>query len=158
MISVKTITSNTGASYAEVQLANGRIIHAKYAIVATGGMHVDENLSGLLTPRYSYLVGLPHPPSSSHGHTAGRGGRGEGMTAPDSSNFYTFGFSHDWCVENNFVRISGEDHYSGLKCPRAKERNANLDHGDITSILTLIVPRHIQNHMVYIPKLPTFYH
>jgi len=130
MISVKTISSsnnsNTGASYAEVQLANGRIIHAKYAIVATGGMHVDENLSGLLTPRYSYLVGLPHPPSSSHGHTAGRGGRGEGMTAPDSSNFYTFGFSHDWCVENNFVRISGEDHYSGLKCPRAKERNTNL--------------------------------
>jgi hypothetical protein len=48
------------------------------------------------------------------------------MTAPDSSNFYTFGFSRDWCVESNFVRISGEDHYSGLKCPRAKERNTNL--------------------------------
>lgn len=129
MISVKTISSsndsNTGASHAEIRLANGRILHAKYAIVATGGMHIDENLSGLLTPRYSYLVGLPHPPSSSHGHNAAAG-RGQGMTAPDSSNFYTFGFSHDWCVESNFVRISGEDHYSGLKCPRAKERNTNL--------------------------------
>ena len=31
--------------------------------------------------------------------------------------FHTWLF-HDWCVENNFVRISGEDHYSGLKSPR----------------------------------------
>ena len=48
------------------------------------------------------------------------------MDAPDSANFFTLGFSHDWCVENNFVRISGEDHYSGLKSPRAKQRCGRL--------------------------------
>jgi hypothetical protein len=50
------------ASHAEVRLADGRVLRARRAIVATGGMHVDENLAGLLAPRYSYLVGLPHPP------------------------------------------------------------------------------------------------
>ena len=35
-------------------------------------------------------------------------------------------FSHDWCVEDDFVRISGEDHFSGLKSPKATERCGNL--------------------------------
>lgn len=131
MASVTTTTSTAGKSHAKVQLADGRILHAKYAIVATGGMHIDEHLSGLLTPRFSYLVGLPHPPPPPP-HDAGEGattttssssGR---MSSPDSPNFYTFGFSHDWCVESNFVRISGEDHFSGLKAPRATQRNRTL--------------------------------
>jgi glycine/D-amino acid oxidase-like deaminating enzyme len=48
------------------------------------------------------------------------------MAAPDSANFFTFGFSHDWCVDENFVRISGEDHFSGLKSPRSQERCGRL--------------------------------
>ena len=79
-------------------------------------MFFDKQLAGILTPRYSYLAALPHIDPGPLG----------GMDAPDSANFFTLGFSHDWCVENNFVRISGEDHYSGLKSPRAKQRCGRL--------------------------------
>lgn len=48
------------------------------------------------------------------------------MEHPDSPNFFTLGFSHDWCVESGFVRISGEDHFSGLKRPRSEERCRSL--------------------------------
>ena len=125
--------------YAEVRLADGKILRARHALVATGGMHVDENLAGLLTPRYSYLVALPHrPPPARRGDGTDddvrldRDGGGDDddddvdakmhRNNGDSPNFFTLGFSHDWCVESNFVRISGEDHYSGLKRPRSDVR------------------------------------
>ena len=41
-------------------------------------------------------------------------------------NFFTLGFSHDWCVSDGYVRISGEDHYCGLKAPRYEERCGRL--------------------------------
>jgi hypothetical protein len=44
------------------------------------------------------------------------------MESPDLPNFFTLGFSHDWCVDSDFVRINGEDHFSGLKRPRSTER------------------------------------
>lgn len=99
-----------------IQLADGTVLQAGRVIVATGGMYSDPQLAGVLTPRYSYLVALPHRDPGAAG----------GMAAPDSANFFTFGFSHDWCVADNFVRISGEDHYSGLKSPRADERCGRL--------------------------------
>jgi len=102
--------------YAEIRLEDGQVLRAKRAIVATGAMYIDEHLAGLLTPRYSYLTALPHREAGPVG----------GMAAPDSPNFFTFGFSHDWCVEDDFVRISGEDHFSGLKSPKATERCGNL--------------------------------
>ena len=49
-----------------------------------------------------------------------------GIQATNSANFFTLGFSHDWCVTEDFVRISGEDHYSGLKSPRSSERFGRL--------------------------------
>lgn len=100
----------------EVRLADGTVIHAKSVIIATGAMHIDEQLAGILTPRYSYLAALPHRAPGPAG----------GMASPDSPNFFTFGFSHDWCVDDNFVRVSGEDHFSALKSPRAKERCGRL--------------------------------
>ena len=100
----------------EVRLADGEILHAERAIVATGAMHIDEHLAGILTPRYSFLAALPHADPGAVG----------GMAAPDSPNFFTFGFSHDWCVDENFVRMSGEDHFSALKSPRAEERCGRL--------------------------------
>ena len=102
--------------HVEIRLADGENIHAKKAIVATGGMYMDKTLAGLLTPRYSYLSALPHRDPGPWG----------GMQAPNSANFFTLGFSHDWCVTDNFVRISGEDHYSGLKSPRSSERCGRL--------------------------------
>jgi glycine/D-amino acid oxidase-like deaminating enzyme len=100
----------------QIHLADGTVLCCNKAIVATGGFFIDDNLAGLLTPRYSYLAALAlsdAPPAI-------------GMAAPDSPNFFTYGFSHDWCMEDNFVRISGEDHYSALKSPRASERCGRL--------------------------------
>ena len=110
------IQNDDSRSHAVIRLEDGECLEAKQVIVATGGMFFDKQLAGILTPRYSYLAALPHIDPGPLG----------GMDAPDSANFFTLGFSHDWCVENNFVRISGEDHYSGLKSPRAKQRCGRL--------------------------------
>ena len=107
--------ANSG-DYVEIRLADGEAIHSSQVIIATGGMYMDKTLAGLLTPRYSYLAALPHRDPGPLG----------GMQAPNSANFFTLGFSHDWCVTDNFVRISGEDHYSGLKSPRSKQRCGRL--------------------------------
>ena len=112
MVSAETVKDDL----VEVRLADGEILHGKHVVVASGGMHIDASLAGLLTPRYSYLAALPHR----------RSGESGGMDSPDSPNFFTFGFSHDWCVEENFVRISGEDHFSALKSPRVEERCGRL--------------------------------
>ena len=37
--------------------------------------------------------------------------------AKNSPNYFTYGFSHDWCVSDNYVRLSGEDHFSAYKDP-----------------------------------------
>jgi glycine/D-amino acid oxidase-like deaminating enzyme len=58
-------------------------------------------------PAHSYLTALRHAPR-------------------DSPNYFTLGFSHDWCMSDGFVRISGEDHFSGLKLPRHEERCRKL--------------------------------
>ena len=110
------IQNDDSRSHAVIRLEDGECLEAKQVIVATGGMFFDKQLAGILTPRYSYLAALAHIDPGPLG----------GMDAPDSANFFTLGFSHDWCVENNFVRISGEDHYSGLKSPRAKQRCGRL--------------------------------
>ena len=107
--------ANTG-DHVVIQLADGELIHSSQVIIATGGMYLDKLLAGILIPRYSYLAALPHRDPGPMG----------GMQAPNSANFFTLGFSHDWCVTDNFVRISGEDHYSGLKSPRAKQRCGRL--------------------------------
>lgn len=113
---VVDIQNDASRSHAVIKLEDGECLEAKQVIVATGGMFFDKQLAGILTPRYSYLAALPHIDPGPLG----------GMDAPDSANFFTLGFTHDWCVENNFVRISGEDHYSGLKSPRAKQRCGRL--------------------------------
>jgi len=111
-----TGAENAKADLVEVRLADGEVLHGGSVIVATGGMYIDARLAGILTPRYSYLAALPHRDPGASG----------GMAAPDSPNFFTFGFSHDWCVDDNFVRMSGEDHFSALKSPRVSERCARL--------------------------------
>lgn len=113
---VVSIRSIENADRVEIQLANGEVLQGKHALVATGGFFMDHNLAGLLTPRYSYLAALPHRDPQPL----------IGMASPESANFFTFGFSHDWCVEDGFLRISGEDHYSALKSPRAGERCGRL--------------------------------
>ena len=113
---VVDVKDSEAGDHVVIQLADGELIESNQAIIATGGMYMDKLLAGILTPRYSYLAALPHRDPGPMG----------GMQAPNSANFFTLGFSHDWCVTDNFVRISGEDHYSGLKSPRAKQRCGRL--------------------------------
>ena len=99
--------------YVMVELESGVQIRAKHVIMATGGLYQNiPHLNGLLKPCYSYLVHVPiHDPAP---------------PCECSPNFFTWGFSHDWCFTKGRVRCSGEDHFSAYKAPKLKERCANL--------------------------------
>jgi glycine/D-amino acid oxidase-like deaminating enzyme len=94
-----------------VELDSGVRIRCQHVVMATGGLLPVPRLNGLVKPCYSYLVHVPVSTTASCEH---------------SSNFFTWGFTHDWCFTNGKVRISGEDHFSAYKAPLCKERCANL--------------------------------
>jgi hypothetical protein len=109
----------------------------RHVIAATGGMHFNVHLAGMLTPQYSYLVALPHPPRLPLPPAGGRNGGivrdndngnnwGGMMESPDSPNFFTLGFSHGWCIESDFVRISREENFSGLEQAQSTKRCRNF--------------------------------
>jgi len=102
-------------------LQDGTIITSKFAILATGGLFTDPNLSGVLTPCYSYLTSMPIPPPEDidPSHTFR-------LEHPSTVNFFSWGFTHDWCLTKGHLRCSGEDHFSALKSPRAVERCQSL--------------------------------
>ncbi len=88
-------------------LADGSHVRADRAVVATGGLFVPPALAGMLTPCYSYLTAIPMAAPA---------------PPPDSPNFFTWGFTHDWCFTRGALRCSGADHFSALKAPRDAER------------------------------------
>jgi glycine/D-amino acid oxidase-like deaminating enzyme len=98
----------SSAQSAVVHLQDGSCVRARHVILATGGLWMDENLSGILKPCYSYLTVLRHAPPLC------------------GANYFTFGFQYDWCVSDGYLRISGEDHFSGLKRPRWEQRCRRL--------------------------------
>ncbi len=112
-------STTTRGEVGEVTLADGTVLRAKHVVLATGGMYIDNTLAGVLSPCYSYLSALPH-------REPGKDGGMSGGSSGNSPNFFTFGFSHDWCVTDGVIRVSGEDHYSGLKSPRAELRCGRL--------------------------------
>ena len=73
-----------------------------------------RELSGVLNPCYSYLVHVPVEANTNRN------------VCDYSSNFFTWGFTHDWCFTKGKVRVSGEDHFSAYKDPRSAERCGNL--------------------------------
>lgn len=95
-----------------VELESGAVIRCKHVVIATGGLFQMRELSGILSPCYSYLVHVPVDESMN--------------VCEQSSNFFTWRFTHDWCFTNGKVRTSGEDHFSAYKDPRSKERCGNL--------------------------------
>jgi glycine/D-amino acid oxidase-like deaminating enzyme len=119
-ISEENITSNNGeCKYkALIELDSGTIIRCQHVVIATGGLFQMQELCGVLKPCYSYLVHVPvvHPHDSKE----------DLECCESSSNFFTWGFSHDWCFTNGKVRTSGEDHFSAYKDPKCKERCDNL--------------------------------
>ena len=101
-------------------LQDGTTITSKYVVLATGGLFTETNLAGILTPCYSYLTSMPIPTGSpSKGETKRQAFR---LEYPATANFFSWGFTHDWCLTKGHLRCSGEDHFSALKAPRAIER------------------------------------
>lgn len=104
------IPSGRGVS---LRFRDGTTLQAKQCVVATNALYLNKDLAGILTPCWSYFVTLPH-------------GRGEKMvsnqTTQSSHNYMTYGFTHDWCVTKGKYRVSGADHFSALKPPRAFRR------------------------------------
>ena len=94
-----------------VQLESGGVYSAKHIVMSTGALHRHAPLHGIIKPCYSYLVHVPTK---------------EKEPCQTSANFFTWGFTHDWCYTNGNVRISGEDHFSAYKPSKVHERCANL--------------------------------
>jgi len=107
---VLNVTDKHEGGGAVVELDGDVVIKAKHVVMATGGLFQIPRLNGLVSPCYSYLVHVPT----------------DGFSYETSSNFFTWGFSHDWCFTNGKVRTSGEDHFSAYKDPKLKERCASL--------------------------------
>ena len=120
---MSNVDYSSDPEYAYTTLRDGIRIRSKYVVLATGGFSVDPSLAGILTPCWSYLVGIADPrltaPDSSLPPSTPLG-------CPHSPNLFTWGYTHDWCMTNGHLRISGEDHYSAMKPPRMQQRCASL--------------------------------
>jgi glycine/D-amino acid oxidase-like deaminating enzyme len=114
---------NAPATGVCITLRDGTRITANHAVVATNGMFLNSHLAGILRPCWSYFLTLPHPRDPLRGSQ-----RISELSKPallgghSSRNFFTFGFTHDWCVTDGAYRISGADHFSALKPPRSQPR------------------------------------
>jgi glycine/D-amino acid oxidase-like deaminating enzyme len=124
-----TTEKSDNENVAVTVLENGTKIVSKHVVLATGGLFTkDLTLSGILRPCYSYLSSLPHPEVQKNEkllEDSSVNVLSDG-TPKFSLNFFTWRFTHDWCWTNYTVRVSGEDHFSALKPPRAKERCGNM--------------------------------
>ena len=112
------ISVSSGEAVAiEIDEEEHRIITARKVVVATGALCRSqgqlERLNGLMKPCYSYLVHVPTNTSRA-GHVYD-----DDFCSP---NFFTWGYTHDWCYTRGKIRISGEDHFSAYKPPKVEER------------------------------------
>eukprot|EP00697_Spironema_sp_BW2_P006090 gnl/Spiro4/18477_TR9892_c0_g1_i1.p1 gnl/Spiro4/18477_TR9892_c0_g1~~gnl/Spiro4/18477_TR9892_c0_g1_i1.p1 ORF type:complete len:702 (+),score=133.10 gnl/Spiro4/18477_TR9892_c0_g1_i1:72-2177(+) len=110
--------------------ADGTKLRSKQVVVATNGLFLNMSLAGILIPCWSYFVALPHPrdplyPQSSAAQAAAFAPLLK-MGGECTHNFFTYGFHQDWCVTRGVFRISGADHFSALKPPRALHHSTSL--------------------------------
>jgi len=105
-------------------LRDGTVIRSEKVIVATGGAFLESSLAGILTPCFSYLVSIPEPTAQQQNSKAAP--KEFRLASPNSVNFFSWHFTHDWCLTQGKLRCSGEDHFSALKPPRSAERCASL--------------------------------
>ena len=118
---------STRALAGRVELQDGTIVTCDWVVLATGGLFPEPSLAGVLTPCWSYLVSIPEPaptaPVPAPATTTDIASTAEfRLQSPNSPNFFTWRFTHDWCLTKGHLRCSGEDHYSALKPPRAEQR------------------------------------
>lgn len=121
MTSIKDNTSGVEVTYRTSNEMSGTIT-CNHAVVATGGLFAEPNLFGILSPRWSYLVGV----NTATNPTSGNPNNPKRNSDGNSPNYFTWGYTHDWCIVNGYLRISGEDHFSAMKPPRMKERCESL--------------------------------
>ncbi len=118
---VKSVDPQSGGETISVQVEgdNCRQISARKVVVATGALcpfqRQNGRLNGLIKPCYSYLVHVPT--------TSGANAHADEYCSP---NFFTWGYTHDWCFTKGKVRISGEDHFSAYKSPKVEARCERL--------------------------------
>ena len=125
-----------------------RIVYtANKVVIATGAIcpslqcqqQLQQPLNGLMKPCYSYLVHVPisSRPTSRPTTTIETNNPGSGCSSKKntkkkyeecyySSNFFTWGYTHDWCFTKGKIRVSGEDHFSAYKSPQVQQRCNNL--------------------------------
>jgi glycine/D-amino acid oxidase-like deaminating enzyme len=116
-------TGNQG-KMVKVVLESQEVIYANKVVMATGGLFLDKYLAGILRPCYSYLSVI----KSNINYSSSKDDEIPLIeNFKNSPNFFTFGFSHDWSMSQGYLRVSGEDHFSALKCPRMTLRTKNLE-------------------------------
>ena len=121
---VHSIDPQDGGEMVRIQIdGNGcRTITARHVVVATGALcrvrRQHERLNGLMKPCYSYLVHVPTSTTGAHTHS-----HDDDYCSP---NFFTWGYTHDWCFTKGKIRVSGEDHFSAYKSPKVEERCKRL--------------------------------
>ena len=123
-----TVTVTTGegegtSTSAVTTLVDGHVIESDFVVLATGGLFLHSSLVGVMNPCWSYLVSIPEPAAATATAAAAPH---KSISSPHSPNFFTWGFTHDWCLTNGHMRVSGEDHFSALKAPRMDKRCASL--------------------------------
>jgi glycine/D-amino acid oxidase-like deaminating enzyme len=139
---VTAVWTHNSNNCAITELASGARIVSKHVVVSTGGLFAEPALAGILSPAWSYLVGVLHPQlAESATTTSDKSVSSLVLPSPPPSanealfsdgipfyscNFYTWGFTHDFCWTEGAVRVSGEDHFSAYKPPRYMERCKSL--------------------------------
>jgi FAD dependent oxidoreductase len=130
------VTNTAKDAGAWVDFDSGMRLYSRHVVVATGAFFLPSNkqqqqhasdttalaaaaagllsptIASLLKPCYSYLVHVPILDATSGSHPVDTLSP---MVIHNSSNFVTWGFTHDWCYVDGAVRTSGEDHYSAYK-------------------------------------------
>jgi len=119
---INVIENHNDNKMVKVVFDNQEVIYGSKIVISTGGLTVDKNLSGIIKPCYSYASALKT--NIDYNQLSKTEGNIEKMK--NSPNFYTFGFTHDWCMTQGYLRISGEDHMSALKDPKKNERCNNI--------------------------------
>ena len=117
--------SPTTVSSAITELSTGARIVSDHVVLCTGGLYSDPTLAGILKPCWSYLVSVPHPVAERSDCGSVLPGAGAGIPY-NSPNFFTWNFTYDWRWVEGRCRVSGEDGYSALKPPQARQRCESL--------------------------------
>lgn len=120
-------------------LEDGTSLISNFCIVSTGGLFVEKNIAGILTPCWSYLVSIPEPKNKLN-----ESSKIFKFSSPNSMNFFSWNFTHDWCLTKGHLRCSGEDHYSALKPPRQFERCKALTDWTLEK-LPYLIPENIDD-------------